>query len=30
MPAKVQADNLKPCPRVKELDDPCPLGLTLI
>ena len=30
MPAKAQANNLKPCPRVRELDDLCPLELTLI
>ena len=30
MPAKVQANNLKPCPKVKELDDLCSLELTLV
>ena len=30
IPAKAQANNLKPCPRVKELDNMCPLELTLI
>ena len=30
MPAKAQANNLKPCPKVKELDDLCPLELALI
>ena len=30
MPAKAQANNLKRCPRVKELDNMCPLELTLI
>ena len=30
MLAKVQANNLNECPRVKELDEVCPLELTLI
>ena len=30
IPAKAQASSLKPCPRVKKLDDLCPLELTLI
>ena len=30
IPAKAQANNLKPCPRVKVLDGLCPLELTLI
>ena len=30
MPVKAQANNLKPCSKVKELDHLCPLELTLI
>ena len=30
MPVKARDNNLKSCPRVRELDDLCPLELTLI